>query len=59
MWEAEAVGGFDLSGLQQESSIWEYSFIAGDLDTYHQLSGAQELLMDRLLSLKGIDIRNL
>lgn len=48
MSEVEAVGGCDLSGLQQESSFWEYSFIAGDLDAYHQL-GAEVLVMDRLL----------
>lgn len=50
-----AVGGCDLSGLQQESSFWEYSFIAGHLDAYHQLS-AEVLAMDWLLSLKGLDI---
>lgn len=34
----EGGGVCDLSGLQQESPFWEYSFIAGALDTYHQLS---------------------
>jgi len=45
MSQGEAVGGNDLLGLQQESSFREFSFIAGDLDSYHQLS-TEMLLVD-------------
>ena len=55
MSEGEAVGACDLSGLQEESSYSEYSYIARDLDAYHQLS-AEVLVMYWLMFLKGIDI---